>query len=182
MRRLGDILNTPTERVTIPAAPHFRPCRARSVSTASASATAPDRAEVLRNIDLKIEVGEVIGIVGRSGSGKEHIDQADPATACARQRQVLIDGIDLGLVEPAWLRRHRWAWCCRRIFSLTAPSAITSRLPQSWLAMEQIVRASPTGRRARVHTELAEGMTRWSESAATLSGGQRQRIAWRAHC
>ena len=40
------------------------------------------------------------------GSGKSTADQADSTSVCAGTGRVLIDGVDLALVEPAWLRRQ----------------------------------------------------------------------------
>ncbi len=85
VQRLGDILNTPPEpgynpgRATLPAlkgAVHFEQVAFRY---------GPDRPRVLDGIELQIEPGEVIGIVGRSGFRQEYPHQTDPTgSMCLR--------------------------------------------------------------------------------------------------
>ena len=69
MQRLGDILNTPMEagqasRMSLPA------IVGRVEFERVSFRYRPDGAEVLRDVSLTVEPGQIIGIVGRSGSGK----------------------------------------------------------------------------------------------------------------
>jgi subfamily B ATP-binding cassette protein HlyB/CyaB len=106
VQRLGDILNTPTEpgynpgRATLPALKGE--VRFEHVSFRYA----PDRPKVLDDIDLNIKPGEVIGIVGHSGSGKSTLTKLVQRLYIPESGRALIDGVDLALVEPAWLRRQ----------------------------------------------------------------------------
>lgn len=73
VKRLGDILNTPRE-------PGFNPNRSRLPSLQGKVTLdhvrfryRPDGPVILDDVNLKVRPGEVIGIVGRSGSGKSTI-------------------------------------------------------------------------------------------------------------
>ncbi|KAE9412556.1 hypothetical protein Angca_005489, partial [Angiostrongylus cantonensis] len=61
---------------------------------------------VLNDINLTIRPGEVIGIVGASGSGKSTLTKLMQRFYMPESGHVLIDGIDIAQVDPAWLRRQ----------------------------------------------------------------------------
>ena len=67
----------------------------------------PGGQEVLKDITLGIRPGEVVGIVGPSGSGKSDADEADP-TALRPERGAKCCWMApiSPMSNPAWLRRH----------------------------------------------------------------------------
>ena len=65
-----------------------------------------DGAEIIRNIHLDIKPGMILGIVGRSGSGKSTLAKLIQRLYLPESGRILIDGIDLSLADPAWLRRQ----------------------------------------------------------------------------
>src|SRR3546814_20090120 len=104
VRRLGDILNTRTE---LPGSLITRPpIRGRVSCDKVTFRYRPETAEVLCGIDLDVAPGEVIGIVGRSGSGKSTLTKLVQRLYVPERGRVLIDGHDLALADPAWLRRE----------------------------------------------------------------------------
>jgi subfamily B ATP-binding cassette protein HlyB/CyaB len=177
VQRLGDILNTPTEpgynpgRATLPALQgevHFEHVSFRY---------APDRPKVLDDIDLQVRPGEVIGIVGHSGSGKSTLTKLIQRLYIPESGRVLIDGIDLALVEPAWLRRQVGVVLQENtLFNRSVRENIALANPA--LEMGAIVQAAKLAGAHDFILELAEGYdTLVGEQGGTLSGGQRQRIA-----
>ena len=177
VRRLGDILNTPTEigynpgRATLPqlqGAVRFDHVGFRY---------APDRPQVLRDIDLEMSPGEVIGIVGRSGSGKSTLTKLIQRLYVPESGRVLIDGVDLALVEPAWLRRQVGVVLQENVlFNRSVRENIA--LANPGLPMEPVIAAAKLAGAHEFILELPEGYdTLVGEHGANLSGGQRQRIA-----
>ena len=67
----------------------------------------PDGPEILRTVSFQVMPGKVIGIVGRSGSGKSTIAKLIQRLYVPERGRVLIDGIDLAQIDPAWLHGTR---------------------------------------------------------------------------
>ena len=55
--------------------------------------------EVLKGIDLHINKGEVVSIVGPSGAGKTTLLQIIGSLDKADEGKVIVDGIDLSLIH-----------------------------------------------------------------------------------
>ena len=64
-----------------------------------------DLPDSLKNISLKIEPREKIGIVGRTGAGKTSLTAALFRGLEASQGKILIDGIDISTIGLHDLRR-----------------------------------------------------------------------------
>ena len=56
---------------------------------------------VLHDIDLKIESGEFVALLGHNGSGKTTLSRLFMALIHPRSGQILIDGADIEKMEPA---------------------------------------------------------------------------------
>jgi len=177
LQRLGDVLNSPSE-------PGYNPNRAtlpdimgKVIFDDVLFRYAPNRAPVLNNISFACQPGEVIGIVGRSGSGKSTLTKLIQRLYVPEAGRVLIDGVDLAMVEPAWLRRQVGVVLQENfLFNLTVRENIALVDPS--MPMEQVVNAAQLSGAHEFILELPEGYdTVIGEQGSSLSGGQRQRVA-----
>jgi subfamily B ATP-binding cassette protein HlyB/CyaB len=106
VERLGDILNAPTEPV--PSAGRGRlPDIIGDVRIEHMSFRYRfDGPEILSDVSLNIAPGEVLGIVGPSGSGKSTLTKLIQRLHTPERGRVLVDGMDISLLDPSWLRRQ----------------------------------------------------------------------------
>ena len=65
-----------------------------------------DGPEVLHDVSFTVPAGQVVGIVGPSGSGKSTLAKLVQRLYVPESGRVLVDGVDLAMVDPAWLRRQ----------------------------------------------------------------------------
>jgi ABC-type multidrug transport system fused ATPase/permease subunit len=132
---------------------------------------------VLRGIDLTVEAGHSIALVGPTGSGKTTLVGLLPRLYDPTAGQVLIDGADVRSVDLASLRSEiAFVSDDPFLFSASVGENISYARPA---ASDEEIRDA--ARRAGVDdfvAELPEGYeTLVGERGLTLSGGQRQRIA-----
>ena len=174
--RLGDILNAPAEP-TAPSRSSLPAIAGRIRLDKVRFRYRPNAPEVLRGVELDIAPGEILGIVGPSGSGKSTLTKLVQRLHVPEQGRVLVDGVDLALVDPAWLRRQIGVVLQENIlFNRSVRDNIALADP-SW-PMERVIAAATLAGAHDFILELPEGYdTRIDERGANLSGGQRQRIA-----
>ena len=136
-----------------------------------------DGGEIIRNVNLDIQVGMILGIVGRSGSGKSTLAKLIQRLYLPESGRILIDGIDLALADPAWLRRQIGVVLQESfLFNGSVRDNIAFHYPQA--SMEEIIRVANLAGAHEFILELPEGYdTIVGERGTSLSGGQRQRIA-----
>ena len=68
--------------------------------------------EAVKNINLKIEDGDVFGIIGLSGAGKSTLVRCINFLERPTEGQVIFNGTDIGTLSPAGIRK------CRRRMSM----------------------------------------------------------------
>ncbi|WP_154103831.1 type I secretion system permease/ATPase [Eikenella corrodens] len=173
--RLGDILNTPTEH---PASRIALPDIKGDITFERVSFRyRPDGAEILRDLSLHIRAGEVLGIVGRSGSGKSTLTKLVQRLYVPERGRVLVDGNDLALADPAWLRRQVGVVLQENVL-LNRSVRDNIALADPGMPLERVMHAAKLAGAHDFIMELPEGYdTMVGEQGAGLSGGQRQRIA-----
>jgi ATP-binding cassette, subfamily B, bacterial HlyB/CyaB len=174
--RLGDILNTPTE-VLGGTSSMLRAVGGRVLFdhvTFRYSANGP---EVLSDVTLAVEPGEVIGIVGSSGSGKSTFAKLVQRLHVPVRGRVLVDGVDLAMADPRWLRRQIGVVLQENVlFHSSVRENIALADPS--LPFERVVEAAKLSGAHDFILKLPQGYdTVLEERGANLSGGQRQRIA-----
>jgi subfamily B ATP-binding cassette protein HlyB/CyaB len=175
IQRLGDILNARTE--IIGAKSTLPPIKGRILFDDVVFRYRPDTPEVLRGISLDIKAGDVIGIVGRSGSGKSTVTKLMLRLYVPERGRVLIDGLDLALADSSSLRRQIGMVLQENVlFNRTIRENIA--LAEPGAEMDRVINAAQLAGAHEFILELPEAYdTMVGEQGATLSGGQRQRIA-----
>ena len=175
--RLGDILNVPAEPAFDPNRTTLSAIAGEIVFDNVSFRYRADGPEVLRELSFRIRPGSRIGIVGRSGSGKSTIIKLIQRLYVADTGQVLIDGVDVAQVEPAWLRRQiGFVLQESFLFSGSVRDNIATARPDA--TGGEIVQAARMAGADEFIRELPEGYdTNVGERGSSLSGGQRQRIA-----
>lgn len=177
VERLGDVLNTQPE-------PSYNPNRTTLPQVAGqvifedvTFRYRPDASEVLRKVSFSVAPGKVIGIVGRSGSGKSTIAKLIQRLYVPERGRILVDSVDLAQVDPAWLRRQVGV-VLQENFLFNRSVRDNIALADPGLAMEQVMQAAKLAGAHEFILELPEGYdTLVGEHGCSLSGGQRQRIA-----
>jgi subfamily B ATP-binding cassette protein HlyB/CyaB len=175
--RLGDILNTRSESSLAAARAQLPQIQGAIEFDQVRFRYRPDGSEVLRGISFRVRPGEMIGIVGRSGSGKSTVAKLAQRLYVPERGRVLIDGVDLALADPAWLRRQIGVVLQEnRLFARSVRDNIALADPGA--PMQAVMQAAKLAGAHEFILELPEGYdTLVGEQGATLSGGQRQRIA-----
>jgi ATP-binding cassette subfamily B protein len=175
--RVFEILDR-APKMTVPDdAPALPPGRGE-ISFRDASLTfdgAPHAA--LRDIDLEIDGGATVALVGAMGSGKTALVSLIPRLYDVTQGSVQIDGADVRDVDPASLR-HQVAVVTDDpfLFSASVHENIAYGRPDA--TREQVEQAARAAQADGFIRALPNGYdTLIGERGLTLSGGQRQRIA-----
>jgi subfamily B ATP-binding cassette protein HlyB/CyaB len=176
MQRLGDILNARTE-VPPSAAAQLPPLQGRITFDNVSFRYRPEAPCVIRDFSFDIAPGEVIGIVGRSGSGKSTLTKLVQRLYVPEQGRVLVDGVDIGLIDAAQLRRQIGVVLQENfLFNRSVRENIAIADPAA--PLEAVMRAAHLAGAHEFISELPEGYdTVVGEQGTGLSGGQRQRIA-----
>ena len=176
MERLGDILNFPTEYAPKTALTLARPRGGIDIRDVTFRYR-PGGAEVLKAVSLSIRPGEVVGIVGSSGSGKSTLTKLVQRLYSPEQGQVLLDGTDIGQLDPAWLRSQIGVVLQENLlFNRTIHENIAFANPA--LPRATVIEIAKLAGADEFISKMQQGYdTLIEERGANLSGGQRQRIA-----
>jgi subfamily B ATP-binding cassette protein HlyB/CyaB len=175
--RLGDILNTAAE-------PTYNPTRAALPAIRGEVAFEHvtfryriDGAEVLHDVTFSVPAGQVVGIVGPSGSGKSTVAKLIQRLYVPESGRIMVDGIDLVMVDIAWLRRQVGVVLQENVlFNRSVRDNIALADPS--IPMERVIAAATQAGAHDFILELPEGYdTIVGERGSNLSGGQSQRIA-----
>jgi subfamily B ATP-binding cassette protein HlyB/CyaB len=174
--RLGDILNTTPEPGAAGQA-SLPPIRGDIRMDNVTFRYRLDGQPVLKEISLQVPAGQVLGIVGSSGSGKSTLAKLIQRLYVPETGRIMVDGADLSLVDPAWLRRQIGVVLQENVlFNRTVRENIA--LGDPGMPMERVIMAAELAGAHEFIVGLTEGYgTIIGERGASLSGGQRQRIA-----
>lgn len=174
--RLGDVLNTKNEQEskTNTVLPTIH---GQLIFDKIMFRYKPDGQLILKGIGLIIQPGEIIGIVGRSGSGKSTLTKLLQKLYVPEQGRVMIDGIDLALANPSWLRRQIGVVLQENnLFNRSIRDNIA--IANKNVAIDKVIWAATLAGAHDFIVELPQGYdTILGENGSGLSGGQRQRVA-----
>ena len=177
MERLGDIMNEETEPAFNPSRTTLPSLRGDIAMEKLAFSYTPEGGKVLDNINIRIPAGMKVGIVGRSGSGKSTLTKLIQRLFLPDSGRILIDGVDIAQVEPAWLRRQIGVVLQdSKLFSGTVEENIRIACPNA--THEDVVKAATLAGADEFISQFPHAYETFvGERGSLLSGGQRQRIA-----
>ncbi len=133
--------------------------------------------EVLKDVSLRFEPGEQVGVVAESGGGKSTLASLVLRFRRPSSGRILLDGIDLGEIDLADLRR---AVCLVEQDPFVFAGTIAENVRYgSWHAPRSSIDAAVAAAGLGPLVESASGgLEGWiQEGGKSLSGGQKQRIA-----
>ena len=139
----------------------------------------PDSGWVLRHVDLTVEPGETVALVGATGSGKSVLTALLPRLYDVTEGAIRIDGVDVREFSlPALRRAVAVAFEDPTLFSLSVIENLTlGRSADDPPGEDEIASAIEVSAAQFVY-DLPYGVqTRIGEQGMSLSGGQRQRLA-----
>jgi ABC-type multidrug transport system fused ATPase/permease subunit len=136
-----------------------------------------DGRPVLEGIDLELQPGRTVALIGHTGSGKTTLAGLVPRFYDVTSGRVAVDGLEVRDVRLESLRREVGVVLQDPfLFSATVRENIAFARPAA--AQDEIERAARLAQAEEFIRELPEGYdTMIGERGITLSGGQRQRIA-----
>jgi ABC-type multidrug transport system fused ATPase/permease subunit len=132
---------------------------------------------VLGDVDLDVQPGRTIAVVGPTGSGKTTLVMLIPRLYDVDEGAVLVDGVDVRSVDPASLRREV-AVVSDDAFLFSASLGENIAYARADASDEDILAAAERAGLGELLDDLPEGLDALvGERGLTLSGGQRQRVA-----
>jgi ATP-binding cassette subfamily B protein len=147
------------------------------VSFENVSFSYDSQENILGDINFDAKPGQIIALVGASGSGKSTIANLIPRFYDVTSGHILLDGTDIRQISLASLRKHIGiVHQDTFLFSASIRENISYGKPEATLA--EVVQAAKTARLHDFVAGLPGGYnTLVGERGITLSGGQKQRLA-----
>ncbi len=177
VQRVGDIFNTRPEPAMESAKTRLPAIAGKITFEHVRFRYRPGSPEAIRDMSFEIEPGRVVGIVGRSGSGKSTIAKLIQRLYIPEAGKISIDGIDVSLADPAWLRMQIGVVLQENfLFSGTVKDNIAINKPTA--SIDEVVAVAKIAGAHEFILGLTEGYdTIVGERGVGLSGGQKQRVA-----
>jgi ABC-type multidrug transport system fused ATPase/permease subunit len=175
--RIFEIMDSPPSIADMPGAVDFpRGECAGAVEFRNVSFHYVEERPVLAGFNIKIEPGERLALVGRSGSGKTTISNLIPRFWDVDGGSVTVDGIDVRHMKLKSLRRHIGMVLQDPVlFSGTIKENILYGKPEASEA--EVKDAARLANALDFISALPEGFdTEVGERGVSLSGGQKQRL------
>ena len=133
--------------------------------------------EVLHDINITVEVGSSLAIVGPTGSGKSTLVNLLPRMFDVSKGQVLIDDVDVRKIPLALLRRQI-GYVPQETFLFSVPLAENISFGIEALDTKRLQEVMQSAQLTKDVEDFPEGVTTMiGERGVTLSGGQKQRTS-----
>ena len=174
--RIFEVMDEPEDVADAPDAANLPPGAGR-VCFEGISFGYDEQRPVLQGIDLDVEPGKTVALIGHTGSGKTTLASLVPRFYDVTHGRITIDGADIRGVKLHSLRREIGIVAQDPfLFSATVRENIAFGRPDA--SQEEIEEAARLAQAAEFIDDLPDGYdTVVGERGITLSGGQRQRIA-----
>ncbi len=176
MHRIFEVLDTP---ITIPESrkPEVMPPLRGEIEFKGVTFGYSRQSPILKNVSFQIRPGEMVGVVGRSGSGKTTVINLISRFYDVDEGKVLIDGVDVRLMHKNDLRRNVGV-------VLQEPFLFRGTLWDNLVygrtdaAIEEVIASSRAGNAHDFVMKQMQAYDTWvGERGAGLSGGERQRLS-----
>ena len=133
--------------------------------------------KALDNVAFEVPAGTMLGLVGRSGSGKSTVTRLLQGVSRNYTGYLRLDGVDLREINLTHLRRSFGVVLQDNfLFRGTVRDNITAGRPG--LTIDDVVRAARLAGAEEFIERMPAGYDTWIEEGSTnISGGQRQRLA-----
>lgn len=132
---------------------------------------------IIKNLSLKIEAGEMLGIVGKTGAGKTTISNLIARLYDPKEGVVKIDGTDVKELSSKQLRRNIGI-VSQDIFLFMGTIADNIRYARPDATNDEVIAAAKAASAHSFITKLPDGYETYVGSGGQdLSGGERQRIS-----
>jgi ABC-type multidrug transport system fused ATPase/permease subunit len=174
--RIFEVMDEPEEVADAPDAVELPPGQGR-LRFENVTFGYDEARPVLQGIDLELEPGKTVALIGHTGSGKTTLASLVPRFYDVQSGRITIDGIDVRDAKVASLRKEIGAVAQDPfLFSASVRENIAFGRPHA--TDEEVEHAARLAQASEFIEELPEGYdTVIGERGITLSGGQRQRIA-----
>jgi ABC-type multidrug transport system fused ATPase/permease subunit len=174
------VLQLSERRTAMPVEGGLEPTQVRGVVALEGVHFAyPSRPEeaALAGIDLVIEPGQTVALVGASGSGKSTIASLIARLYDPDRGRVSFDGIDLRELDPAWLRQQvTLVPADATLFARSIAENIRYGRPEA--SEREVIEAARIAHAEEFVERFAEGYdTASGDRGLRFSNGQRQRLA-----
>ena len=174
--QVAAVLNNPSETAAMQGG--LRPKFQGDVTFEGLTFTYPgSKLPALDKVSFEVPAGTMLGVVGRSGSGKSTITRLLQGINREYSGFLKIDGVELREINLTHLRRSFGVVLQDNfLFRGTVRDNITAGRPG--LTLEDVIKASRLAGAEEFIERLPQGYDTWiEEGSANLSGGQRQRLA-----
>ncbi len=132
---------------------------------------------IIKNLSLKINEGEMLGIVGKTGAGKTTISNLIARLYDPKEGVVKIDGYDVKELSSKQLRKNIGI-VSQDIFLFMGTIADNIRYARPDATNDEVIAAAKAASAHGFISKLPDGYETWVGSGGQdLSGGERQRIS-----